>query len=280
MKKIICRNDREEIVFTYAWPFWLVDADGLTQAEFSVMTSDFGDTDGALFVGASAKPRNIVITAKFEKNYESVRQELFAFFQPRAKGTLFFSENGQERKIDYYAEKVDFGFSGRLRTATVSLICPNPLFEDAQPTEVMMSGYQPTLCFPFTYGAPIQVAHRVQEQIVTIHNPTNITTGLKIMFSTRKTVLHPGLQELNRNQAFSLPLMVTRNNTITVWTGRGEKGVSTEDPMAGGHERDLWNKGDAWLQLEPGDNVFRYTAESGEQDLEVTIAYSLKYWGA
>lgn len=268
-------------MFTYAWPLWLVSADGLTESGFNVTTASFGDADGALFTGAAAKPRNIVLTAKFQSDYESTRQRLFAFFQPREKGTLLFSENGQVRKIAYYPESVEFGFAGRLRTVTISLLCPDPLFEDANPTVVLMSGYEPTLTFPFVYGEPVQVARRVQEQIVTIHNPTSITTGLHITFSTRSQVSRPGMEELNRQQSFTLPMDLTGNNTsVIVTTGRGEKQVLPQDPLAGGKSKNFWNKGDTWLQLEPGDNVFRYTAADRLEELLVTISYSLKYWGA
>lgn len=278
MKQIVCERGGETIVFTYAWPLWLIDAEGLEEAEYRVTTAELGDADGDVMIGTAAGKRNILISADIKGDYETMRRKLFAFFAPGKPGTLKHVDGGETKVIDYYVEKITFGFSGRLRTVTVSLLCPDPLLRDDQITRVYMSRYEPTLQFPFVYGAPIMVARRVAERIVTIHNPTEITTGLRVTFSARATVVNPGLEELSREQSFTIPLSVgvVSGDNITITTGQAEKDIVQE----GKSKRGIWRRGDNWLQLEPGDNVYRYTATSGVDALDVMLEYTLKYRGA
>lgn len=68
---------------------------------------------------------------------------------------------------------------------------------------------------------------------------------------------------------------------ITVTTGYGEKrvewkrGTDSEPQNAFRH----WDPYSKFLQLETGDNLFRYEAGAGENNLLVSVYYTPKYVG-
>lgn len=278
MQKIVCDNGSDQIVITYADPLWLIDADGLTSADFDVYTSKFGTQDGEYYNGSTAKKRPIVITASIFGDYKSQRTRLYTFFPRGSQGTLYYYEdNDAGKKIEYYVEKIQFSFNEVVRTVTISLICPDPLFSDLQATQVPMSYWKKLLRFPFTFQPPLRVAERIAEKIVTVYNNTNVAAGLLIYFTARGSVANPGMTEVRTQKRFQLNTQMMNGDTILVNTNQNEKGASfQEDP----EYVDMWHFGDTWLQLQPGENVFQYFADSGADYLDVKIIYMPRYWGA
>ena len=41
----------------------------------------------------------------------------------------------------------------------------------------------------------------------------------------------------------------------------------------------LWEFGGTWLQVCPGENIFAYSAESGEDALEIILKSTPAFWG-
>ena len=74
---------------------------------------------------------------------------------------------------------------------------------------------------------------------------------------------------------------MSAGESITVQTGtdksvtRNYRGV-TEDYIG---KIDIPSRGNKFLELDPGDNLFRYAADEGEDMLEVRIYFCNKYQG-
>lgn len=278
--KIICEDTGgNQLILGWFPPLWLRSVEGLG-ADYNVYTAKFGTQDGEYYAGSSAKMRNIVLVLDVNKaNEPEQRQQLLAFFPPRSEGTFYYfaDDDSPGRKISYYAEKVEPSGDGALRHFTISLICPNPLFSDLQATQIPMSYWKKLLQFPFPYRPPFKVAERIAEKIVTVYNNTNVAAGLLIYFTARGSVANPGMTEVRTQKRFQLNTQMLNGDIILVNTNQNEKGASfQEDP----EYVDMWHFGDTWLQLQPGENVFQYFADSGADFLDVKIIYMPRYWGA
>ena len=130
MRIISCvNNDGEMIKFNDEWGSWiLTDVDGIYLIDSDVYTSDNTMTDGATYQGATVKKRNIVMTLLDRgEDHRTNRKHLYTVFKPKAKGTFFYTEEGDTKRIEYHVEKVDIESLGKHRSAVVSLICPDPL---------------------------------------------------------------------------------------------------------------------------------------------------------
>ena len=104
---------------------------------------------------------------------------------------------------------------------------------------------------------------------------------MRIEFIARGAVTNPMLFDINTRKFIKLLCSMEAGEKITVETGtdnsitRRKSGIS-EDYIG---KIDLAGGGDEFLELAPGNNIFRYGAEAGENLLEVRIYYQNKYQG-
>ena len=64
-----------------------------------------------------------------------------------------------------------------------------------------------------------------------------------------------------------------------VTTGPGSKWVKLIRDNVESNINYCWEFGGTWLQVEPGENLFTYEADSGSGALSVTLASTPLYWG-
>ena len=93
-------------------------------------------------------------------------------------------------------------------------------------------------------------------------------------------VENPGMIEVGRQEALKINTTMHTGDVIVITTGQGKKRVKLIRDGVETNINNLWDFGGVWLQVEPGTNVFRVTADSSVAPLEVTIASTPAYWGA
>ncbi|WP_418972620.1 phage tail domain-containing protein [Allofournierella sp.] len=281
--KLTCKRGSQTVQFGFCWPLWLADVDGLTEAKYTVKTEKQSGIDGEEYQGAVATKRNIVIYADVKENHEVVRERLYSFFQPRTSGTLYVQDGAVERKIDYYVEFVRFEPAGRMRRATISLICPDPLFKATTDERVEMAAWQGLIEWPDDLleiaAEPFELTRKTSNLIAVVPNGSNAARGLTITFTATGLVENPSLFEVNRRQGFKLNQEMHSGDAVVVTTGWHNKRVRLIRNGAESEINDAWVFGSTWLQAEPGDNVYRYDAQSGIDALEVAVVSTPEYWG-
>lgn len=282
MQMAWCERGGTAVEFSDTSDYKLVSIDGLSAAVYQVDTSPNAAIDGETYSGATALRRNVVITADILDDFAAKKSELFRFFAPRSAGVLYYRETGSDVKCaEYWVESVTPEFSGAVRAVVISLICPDPLFRDVEDTARQMAGWEPLLKFPFTYNfsTPVMVSRRINNQILTIDNDTGVETGLVIRFSARGAASRPKFQNMTTGKKFELPVDLGPGQWIEATTEQGKKKVTADDETLF-EPIPLWRAGDDWVQLTSGENVLRYDAVSGAENLDVTVSYRRKYWGA
>ena len=102
---LVCDNGSgEKITIGYRWPLWLDDVDGLTSSDFDVDTEKGNDQDGEHYKSSTAAKRNIVIYCWVKDNIQAMREKLYSYFPRGETGTLYVTDEGITRKIDYKPE--------------------------------------------------------------------------------------------------------------------------------------------------------------------------------
>lgn len=102
---------------------------------------------------------------------------------------------------------------------------------------------------------------------------------MRIEFRATGTLSKPILLNVNTGEYIQVNAEMQAGDSITVNTEYGSKGAVLQ---RGSSSTDYFRYIDVdstFMQLEIGDNVFRYDAESGLDALEVTIYHSNKYLG-
>lgn len=288
-KKIICKSEDDvQIEFSYDEnaEFFLVSLEGVYSVSNNVVTSDNTMMDGSTYQGSTVKQRNIVITAEFDENYQERRNFLYKCFKQKAKGTLIYMENAEEREIDYYVETIDIDEKGVVRNATISLICPDPFFKDLRDTTIKMAGWEP--CFEFGHEFTDELEEfgiRVAELVKTIENDSAADyIGIEIFMEATGSVKNPALYHVEQNIHIKtgtedFPLIMGPGDAVKIKTGTNEKNVYL---ISGGETKKIneyMDEESEFIQLVQGRNTFIYDAEVGEGYLNITITYRFRYLG-
>lgn len=278
--KIICKRNGQEIEFKYGFPLWVKEVEGISETKFDIQTEKPSDFDGEIYMGSTAEMRNIVIVAQIKNDHLFWRERMFSFFQPRSKGTLYYYDRDKEKKIDYYVEEINFNFSGFVREVEVSLVCPNPLFQSVKDELTQMAVWQGLIQWPLNLPPTWKVGEKVSTLIANVVNTSNVTRGLTIKFMAGGTVINPSLFDINRQRGLKVQIEMHLGDVLEITTGNGNKRVRLIRDGVTSNINYLWEFGSTWLQAEPGDNVYRYDAETGIDVLSVSIISTPLYWGA
>lgn len=123
----------------------------------------------------------------------------------------------------------------------------------------------------------VMMGLREPSLIVNVYNRGTIATGMRIVFKALGTLKSPSLTSVYTQEYFKINKQMVAGEMVEVVTNIGEKKVVAQ---LNGVEMNYFKYRDlssTWLQLEIGDNLFRYDAEEGIDNLEVYIYFSNKY---
>lgn len=159
----------------------------------------------------------------------------------------------------------------------------DPLFKDDHEDKVSAASTKAMFHFPLiinkTEQEPPMVMFGVREPslIVNVFNHGAVGTGMRIVFKALGTLTGPSLINVYTQDYFKLNKTMYAGEVVEVTTTIGEKKVIAH---INGVETNYFRYRDlssTWLQLDVGDNLFRYDAESGIDNLEVYIYFSNRY---
>lgn len=282
--KIVCERDGKTITIGHTRPYWLQKVDGLGELDCDVESEKASGQDGELYKGATANKRNVVIKLTVippeGKTHAEIREEFFAFFVPRESGVLYLYDTATTKKIEYKVENCDFDMDGIFRDVTLSLLCHDPIFQGAEDESAEIAETTGLIEWPLNLPPEFEVGIKATALMATIVNDSSVTRGLTIIFRASGEVVNPGMVEVNRQQSLRIITTMHAGDVITLTTGPQNKRLKLKRGTEEMNINNLWEFGGTWLQVEPGENVFRYTADSGTEALEVTLTSTPGYWGA
>lgn len=159
----------------------------------------------------------------------------------------------------------------------------DPLFKDDHEEKVSAASTKALFHFPLiinnTTMQPPRVMFGIREPslIVNVFNAGAVGTGMRMVFKATGTLTGPTLINVQTQEYFKLNKTMVAGEFVEIITTIGEKKVVGDingEKMNYFRYRDLDS---TWLQLDVGDNLFRYDADQGIDNLEVFIYFSNKY---
>ena len=288
MKKVVCKNSAtgRTMEFEYGDVVFLEGVDDIGAANFTISTSKDTGVDGETVEGESQDARHPVIRAYVMSDYDTIRDQLDAVFQEGVDGTMeIYREDGTRRVTTYRPEGWELPFTGVIRQLTVKLLCPDPKFYDPEEEYTTMASWRSMLKFPLVFHSPFTISEHVANLLATITNPSSTAQALRIVFAATGEVTNPFLIDVKRQETLQVgtvkkPFVMHNGDIITVTTSLSNMHIML---TSGGVETEITNRATwpvAWLKLQPGENLYRYGALSGEQSLQVQIWHRQSYGGA
>lgn len=215
--------------------FALTDVQGLSPAPSNVNITKTAGGDGSIFNSAMIPQRNIVLTLYVLPNIEAHRNALYAFFAPNSVITLLISTGTRTAQISGVVESFDGTFFTAAEMFTISILCPQPFFENQTAKTKALAAGSNTVTNSGDYAcgftASLTVAAGGSDVVISDGVNTLTIDGDTLQTSDVLTISTvPGAVEVKKGTtnlvnlitlSGGFPKLSTGNNTITVTNAAG-----------------------------------------------------------
>lgn len=259
-----------------------------------INVSEIATSDGSKFNSARKPSRNITLSIKLMANptVEAIRHKTYQYFPLKKAISLIFETDSGYRKIDGYTESNDPVIFSSQEYTQISIVCPNPNFYDPNYTEMVLSGYQSLFEFPFSNESLTE--NKIIFDDLKFDKRTSFVyegeadTGVLIKIhaqseSTNITMTNVETKEsmhINTNHFPSdLGNKILSGDDIEINTTQGSRSAYL---IRNGVHYNIINalgRYANWFTLIAGVNTYEYTAETGENSLDVSFSYKNIYEG-
>lgn len=268
--------------------------EGLGPAKADIQSSETATIDGGIFNYARQNQRNIVfnLLMLFNPTIETSRLAVYKYFPIKKQIRMVFKTEHRHAEATGYVEAISPNIFSKEETVQISVICPDPNFYELGSSQTLFTGVVPEFEFPFSNESltepllnfgEIQIDTRATLDyvgdsdtgiVINIHalGPAeNITIWNNI---TREKIAIDTAKVYRRtNVRFDL------GDDIIISTVKGSKYVQLLHDGVYYNIVSCINKDADWFQLTNGDNIYTFTADSGENYLLVTFNYRNAYGG-
>lgn len=244
---------------------------------------------GISVTNTSLETREIVIegwvVATDESHMAMLKRKLNNFVNPQETIQLFYSKY----TIDFIPDE-SIKYSVNIEENNeifckfqIAGTCPNPLFSDDVETRLAFVTTEPHFHFPliFSNTSPeegVIFGKRMDSLIVNLMNSGSVPVGMRIVFKANGSVVNPSLINVNTQERFTIIKTLTADEEVEINTNIGEKRVRGKVRNSSYINYFMYKDVDSpWLQLEVGDNIFRYDAEEGIDNLDVFVYFQNRY---
>ena len=214
---------------------------------------------------------------------QRLRRQLIKVFNPKLNGELTIERDGTVKKIECVPELAPFfpsNMQNNYQEFSIQLFSANPYWQDPISAKKEVAIWRESFEFPLEMlEQGIELGYREPSLIVNVINDGDVECGIRIEFKALASVTNPSLFNVNKREFFKINKSMVAGEVITVTTDFQNKKVLSN---INGIERNAFNWIDfesTFLQLDVGDNLLRYDAEEGLENLAVTIYYTPQYLG-
>ncbi|APU60728.1 phage tail family protein [Clostridium botulinum] len=284
-EKFIFENEKgQQIEFSIWSPFFLQNIDGISGLKNTIYSNKGMEQDGSTCVGSTLDDRNIVIQGSIIDNKEINREKLLSIINPKLKSKLIYIDGNIKKYVECIVETAPIIPKENNPKFQISLLCNNPYWKDYIDSKVNIALWKGDFHFPLVIpvNKGITMGHREPSLIVNVLNNGQVETGMIIEFFARGTLKNPSLFNVNTREFIKINKGMVAGEKFIINTNYSKKkilqklnGVTTDIL----NYLDIVGGGDTFLQLDVGDNLFRYNADSNLDNLEVNIYFSPQYLG-
>ena len=288
MRKLIYTNSRGGSVTIGPPPYMLEGFDpGNPQAQFA--TAKAPGQDGVSIQDAALDPRAIQITVyvcgESREDLYNKSRFLQSVFDAKQDGMLLYPNDAGARVIPCRMQYIPTvkDPEGLSQQVLVQLYAPSPYWQDVAETVKTLATWIGDLTLPASFpAAGMEFGHKAQSLIVDALNPGDAACGMRVELTADASVVNPYLLNIYTKEILRVKRTLTAGETLIINTALGAEAVTLEQ---GRTKTDVFNWIDVpnaadFMQLAPGDNYLRYGAESGMDNLEMSVFYTPQYMGA
>lgn len=287
LKKV--KNSQKLILDKVSTPEYILDSVEWGTIKGTHHSYRYVNQVGITISGTSLATRPIIITgwivALNPKHMDILKDKLNSFVNPQDAIDLYYNEY-MIRFIPDETIKYAIKESENNDTFCKFIIegtCPNPLFTNANESVSVFATTVPRFHFPLIISENLPekgiiFGKRTDSLIVNAFNSGAVSSGMRIIFKANGTVVNPKLINVNTQEKFVLNKTLVAEEEVEVNTNIGEKNIKGKIGNTSYSNYYMYKDIDSsWLQLEVGDNLFRYDADEGLENLEIFVYFHNRF---
>lgn len=243
--------------------------------------------DGTTYLGNTLDTRDITLTitvmASTKPEMSGYRSIFGAVFNPKlGEGYLIYKDDTKERKVKCLVSKLPFfGLTeDTVDDCLISLTACNPYWEELEQIKAEIALWVGDFEFPLELiSGGIEMGHREPSLIVNTFNGGDVECGMRVELKALATLTNPSILNVNTQEFIKINKTMVAGEILTVTTHFGGKKVESALNGVTTNAFNFIDLGSTFLQLDIGDNLFRYDADTGIDNLEVSIWFVQQYLG-
>lgn len=285
MYKLILENERgQQLRLTQNESKYVINTiDGLTPPAASLSLID-NINDGAEFIHERTGARSIVIDMNIVGSVEANRIELYNYVKNGKYIKIYFENERRDVWIDGRVESIDIDQFTNATTCQIGIVCPDTWWKDVQEAINNINTVQAAFIFPFSIEEPIPMSTYDTIQILNLINKGDIACGMTIEIEARGNIQNPIIYNRETREYIGFgseenPFLMQAGDKIVITTHRNNKMVTL---IRNAVETNIFNyltKGSTFLQVDAGDNIFTYSADIGDENINITFKHYPNYEG-
>lgn len=227
--------------------------------------------NGTIITGWYMPEREIQIVAKIPR--DSVDSTL-RYFKANKNLVMVIGK----RKIDVVAQSVNVnwstGFYNNPRI-TIDLIAPDPYFYSTSDFGENIAKSTPGFGFPWRYSPdePVNFGYKMFNDQTIFKNDGDDAVGFKLKIQAVGEVSNVKFENLKTGEYIKVIQTLSKDDELEISTVVGDSYIRFNG-------EDIFDKIDHlsdFFKIKVGDNVLKYSADSGETEMNVYLYYTPKY---
>ena len=278
----------ESIEFNNKTPIKLINFDK-GSIDTVIQSSKSAYQDGGVYIDNFLDPRNLslelMIIAQNRDERIRLERKIDRIFNPKVgEGNLTYSAVGEERAIKVVCDATPIFPIGdrtpQIQTVHIPFVAYNPFWSDAKEIKQSIASWKGNFKYPLKIPVEdgIMMGYREPSLIVNCPNGGDVPCGMKIAFRALGTLVNPTIVDVNTQETVKVNTTMGAGDVITVTTHYGNKRIELYRNGVTSNIFHLLDLESTFLQLDVGDNLFRYDAENID-NLDIDIYYTQQYLG-
>lgn len=274
-KTFVYKNDDgEAITLTYDGGYLISKPVGIDTVSVTISEAQGIGQTGTTIRSANVDSRPVTISGIIVGDDQTEKKErLMEVVRPDLGGKLFCD--------DYYLEVHPTDtptIEAKTRQAKFqfALLAPYPYWMKAENAYAALSGVEKRFKFPWNISRPYRFGEVVTRQFITIHNSGQLEVPFTVTFTALDAVTNPKIIDaMDNNYLLVEKSMVAGERLVVEITHDRLYVTSSVDGECRG-ALDIKSK---FYRLRVGDNVIKPEADSGKNNLSVSIDYAIEKTG-
>lgn len=282
MFKLKLENENNNIVDLNDYKrFLIMSYSGFNPPSATIFTSKSANMKGSKYNGSTLDERTIVISIKILGDIVENRNYLYDWIDSEQYVKIYYQNDVKNVFCEGHIEEAEIDMCNDNQVINLVILCEDPYLKDLKEIKADLSKILNQFTFPFAIdknGIPFSTLK--ENNVINIFN-SGAETGVLFFITCNGTVENLMIYDAkNTAKRFLIKTTLLKNWVVLIDTASSPKTCIANLPD--GTSINLLKfvgNNPTWLTLKKGNNVLGFSADTGENNVNINISTFKKYLG-